>query len=157
MHNNAFGSSIKKTNLDTFINKANEDLKDFNFSTDCYEVNFIRDIIIDNDLGYLISDISCYKRLFGQGNRYPLILINNILINNNNIQIIGKNKDTLKFEKNNVTFIKFFAKDMIEDILKYDEIGLEIIGEANINHYGDRITPQIIIKDYNLYDSSLIF
>lgn len=46
---------------------------------------------------------------------------------------------------------------MIEDILKYDEIGLEIIGEANLNYYGDRITPQIIIKDYNLYDSSLIF
>ena len=156
-HNNAFGSSIKKTILDTFINKANEDLKDFNFNTDCYEVNFIRDIIIDNDLEYLISNISCYKRLFGQGNRYPLILINNILINNNNIQIIGKNKDTLKFEKNNVTFIKFFAKDMIEDILKYDEIGLEIIGEANLNYYDDRITPQIIIKDYNLYDSSLIF
>lgn len=63
----------------------------------------------------------------------------------------------MKFEKNSVTFIKFFAKDMIEDILKYDEIGLEIIGEANLNYYGDRITPQIIIKDYNLYDSSLIF
>ena len=84
-------------------------------------------------------------------------LVYNILINSNNIQIIGKNKNTLKFEKNGITFIKFFADDMIKDVLKYEVIGLEIVGEANLNYYKDTITPQIFIKDYNIVDASLIF
>lgn len=105
----------------------------------------------------MISDIHNYKELFGQGNSIPLILVDNILINSNNIQIIGKNKNTLKFEKNGITFIKFFADDMIKDVSKYEVIGLEIVGEANLNYYKDIITPQIFIKDYNIVDASLIF
>ena len=105
----------------------------------------------------MILDIHNYKELFGQGNSIPLILVDNILINSNNIQIIGKNKNTLKFEKNGITFIKFFADDMIKDVSKYEVIGLEIVGEANLNYYKDIITPQIFIKDYNIVDASLIF
>lgn len=46
---------------------------------------------------------------------------------------------------------------MIKDVSKYEVIGLEIVGEANLNYYRDTITPQIFIKDYNIVDASLIF
>ena len=40
---------------------------------------------------------------------------------------------------------------MIEDLSKYSEtINIEIVGEANLNEWGGRTTPQIFIKDYEI-------
>jgi hypothetical protein len=35
----------------------------------------------------------------------------------------------------------FFAKDMIEELKKYNSIKLEIVGKANINEWMGRKTP----------------
>ena len=74
-----------------------------------------------------------------------------MLIQPQNINIIGKNSDTIRIEINGVTYIKFKAKEMIEDLSQYkDRINIEIVGEANINEWGGRITPQIVIRDYEI-------
>lgn len=46
---------------------------------------------------------------------------------------------------------------MIEKLEEFENLTLEIIGEAKINEWGGRMTPQIIIKDYSINDGNLSF
>lgn len=87
-----------------------------------------------------------------QNNKEPLVYIKDINLEKSDIQIIGSRSDTLKFEKFGITYIKFFAKDMIEELKKYNSIKLEIVGKANINEWMGRKTPQIMIENYEVKD-----
>ena len=87
-----------------------------------------------------------------QNCKEPLIYIKDINLTKSDIQIIGARKDTLKFEKFGVTYIKFFAKDMIEKLDKYNSIKLEIVGKATVNEWMGRCTPQILIENYEVKD-----
>jgi len=54
---------------------------------------------------------------------------------------MGKNKDTVKFEKFGITYMKFHAKELIEELTKYPSMKIEIVGRANLNEWGGRVTP----------------
>lgn len=70
---------------------------------------------------------------------------------------MGAGKDTVKIIKNGVSYMKFKAKDFIEDLKKYNDIKLEVVGRANLNYWGGRVTPQIFIDDYEISDNALGF
>ena len=46
---------------------------------------------------------------------------------------------------------------MIEDLSKYNEIKLEVVGRANLNTWMGRETPQIFITNYEIKDNTLGF
>ena len=149
-HDNAAGAIIKDENLSAFHAYANEKLANIDFGENYYDINFERNVT-SPDLDRLITDISRHDDIWGQSNNVPLIHIKGLIVEPNEISIIGKNSDTVKIEKNGITYIKFKAKDMIEDLSKYSEtINIEIVGEANLNEWGGRTTPQIFIKDYEI-------
>jgi single-stranded-DNA-specific exonuclease len=81
-----------------------------------------------------------------------LIYVQDINLTKSDIQVIGSRKDTLKFEKFGVSYIKFFAKDMIEDLNRYNSIKLEIVGKPTVNEWMGRKTPQIMIENYEVKD-----
>lgn len=155
-HDNAFGISIPNKILSEFHNYANEHLANIDFGENVYDVNFVRKAC-DSDIKNIILDLYKYRDLWGQDLSEPLIYINDINLTRNDIQIIGKNADTVKFEKFGVTYIQFHAKQLIEDLAKYDDIKMEIIGRANINEWMGNITPQIFIEGYEVSDGSLSF
>lgn len=67
------------------------------------------------------------------------------------IQCIGRNKDTLKIEKNGIVYIKFFAKDIIFDLMQIkNDMKITVVGTANMNEWMGNITPQIFIKDIEI-------
>ena len=70
---------------------------------------------------------------------------------------MGKNKDTVKFNKFGVDYIKFHAEDFINDIQQYNEIKLEIVGKGNINEWMGNFSHQILIEGYEVSDGSLSF
>ena len=149
-HDNAAGAIIKDENLSAFHAYANEKLANIDFGENYYDINFERNVT-SPDLDRLITDISRHDDIWGQSNNVPLIHVKGLIVEPNEISIIGKNSDTVKIEKNGITYIKFKAKDMIEDLSKYSEtINIEIVGEANLNEWGGRTTPQIFIKDYEI-------
>jgi hypothetical protein len=80
----------------------------------------------------------------------PVIAVKDLVVRASDVQIIGKNKDTLKISKNGITYIKFFAKDLISEISKYNEMQLVIVGTANVNEWMGNVTPQILIKDIDI-------
>ena len=155
-HDSAFGISINDNNLFAFHNKANKDFKNIDFGQNIYDVNFIREAK-DKDIDKIIFDLAKYEEVWGQQNPTPLLVVKNIFITQNDIQIIGKNKDTLRFEKNGITYIKFHAKDIIPLFQQYNEMKINLIGKTNINNWMGRETPQIFIEDLEVFDSALDF
>lgn len=155
-HDNACGCSISNKDLSAFHTYANEKLKNIDFSENVYNVNFSR-MAADEDLVDLIMDIGKYVDIWGQGLPEPLIYISDINLTQNEIEVIGKNKDTVKFTKFGTTYIKFHAKDLIEELSQYNDIKVNLVGKANINEWMGRETPQIIIEGYEIKNGELEF
>lgn len=155
-HDNAAGCGILERNLKPFHEYANKKLAETDFGETWYDVNFER-IAMDKDIVDIIYDVAKYEDLYGQGFLEPLIYVKDINITKKDIQLLGKDKNTLKIEKSGVVYMKFHAKQMIEDLLKYDEIKLEIVGRANLNYWNNICTPQIFITNYEIKDNTLGF
>ena len=155
-HANAAGVGILNKNLANLHEYANKELADIDFGETWYEVNFER-IAMDRDIIDIIYDISEHEDVWGQHNPTPLIHVKDINITRNDIRVMGKLNDTVRIEKNGVIYIKFHAKDMIEELKKYDEIKLEIVGKANLNEYMGNYTAQIFIENYQIEDGALGF
>ena len=156
-HDNACGIGILDKNLAAFHEYANKELADVDFGESWYEVNFER-IAADSDIEDLIVDIANHDDLWGQQNNEPLIHIKDINITKNDIRIMGKDNSTVKIEKFGIAYMKFHAKDMIEELGKYPgEIKLEVVGRANVNYWGGYATPQIFISNYQIEDGTLGF
>lgn len=155
-HDNACGIGILDKNLFAFHEYANEALTNVDFGENWYEVNFER-IAADSDIVDIIYNLTSYEDIWGQGNPEPLVHVKDINLTKNDIQILGKNADTVKIEKFGVVYMKFHAKDFIEELGKYDSIKLEVVGRVNLNEYYGHTTPQLFISDYEISDNSLGF
>ena len=155
-HDNACGIGILDKNLSSFHEYANKELADIDFGESWYEVNFER-IAADQDIKDLICDIAAHEDIWGQGNPEPLIHIKDINITKSDVRIMGKNSDTVKIEKFGVAYMKFHAKDFIQELAQYDSIKLEVVGRANLNEWGGYQTPQIFITNYQIDDNTLGF
>ena len=155
-HDNAAGCSIPNSNLTKFHNWANDALKMIDFGENCYDVNFER-IAADGDLSDIVIDIGNHDGIWGQQNPQPMIHVSDINITMNDVQVMGKNKDTVKFEKFGIAYMKFHAKDLIEELSKHPSMKVEVVGRANLNEWGGRVTPQIFIEDIEVRDNALGF
>lgn len=155
-HDNACGIGIYDKNLSAFHEYANKELANIDFGENWYEVNFER-IAADQDIVDIIYDIAQHEDVWGQHNNEPLIHIRDINITKNDVQLLGKDSSTLKIEKFGIVYMKFHAKQMIEELAKYDNIKLEIVGRANLNFFAGTYTPQIFIVNYEIKDNTLGF
>lgn len=155
-HDGAAGFSIPKKNIDKLMEYSNSILADVNFNEDYYDVNFVR-FAADKDIPDIILELGSRPDIWGQNNKEPYIYVSDINLKKSDIQVIGARKDTLKFEKFGVTYIKFFAKELIAELEEYDEIKMEIVGKANVNEWGGRVTPQIMIENYEIKDNEYGF
>ena len=151
-HPLAFGCSISNYNLDKFFSYSNDSLKDVELGEKCYSVNFIRDAM-DNDIDNLIRDVGEYGYIWSNQNDEPTLYIDNIILSTNEIQIIGTNRDTVKFTKNGITYIKFKANELIDELSGMKDIIMKIVGRCNINEWNGIKNPQIIIDDYEIIDN----
>lgn len=148
-HDNAAGCSIRNEDLSRLHEMANKDLAKYDLGEDYYEVNFERQAY-SADLPDLITELAGFKDVWSQRNDEPLIYIKDLHFSRADVQIMGKNKDTIKIVKNGVAYMKFFAKDMIEELNQYDEIKMEVVGKGNLNEWCGTVTPQIFIEQYQI-------
>ena len=155
-HDNAAGCSIPNSRLSDFHKWANNALVGIDFGENCYDINFDR-IAADDDLADIICDIGAHSGIWGQQNPEPLIHVTDINISASDVQVMGKNKDTVKFEKFGIAYMKFHAKDLIEELNKHPDMKIEVVGRANLNEWGGKVTPQIFIEDIEVKDNALGF
>ena len=152
-HQNAFGIGIKKENLNDFISFLDEALLDLP-NEPIYRVDFLfnRTEINPND----ILEIGRYEDIWGQELDEPLIGIINLNIDKSMVSLLSKDKNpTLKITlKNGITIMKF--KQSEEEYKKFTEEGyktINIVGTAQVNVWRDQVTPQILLKDYEIIGS----
>ena len=156
-HANAAGCCINDKNLRAFHTYANETLNNLNFNDSFYDVNFDRNAN-SKDLEDLVYDLSRRPDVWGQGNDEARIYIRNIGIRKSDISVMGQNQDTIKFTVNGLVYIKFHAKDFIEDLKNQkDYIVLDVVGRATINEFRGTITPQIQIEAYDIFSNIIDF
>lgn len=94
-----------------------------------------------------------YKNLWGHGIPYPKYGITNVSIKAQDIQVIGRNKATIKFEYKGKDYIKFFCGQGVKDKLHIGEnrkISLDIIGKLEYNVYNGNVNKQVIIEDFEV-------
>lgn len=154
VHANAFGQAIKISNIDKLYEYANEHLSNVNFNEGYYEADFI----VKGNCSYIadmIEDLEKGRDCFGQQNDEPMVIIEDITIDPTTIQVIGKNSDTLKFSFNGITYVKFKAKDLIAELSKYNsKISIVVAGRTNVNYWGGKSTPQILIEEIEIKESN---
>jgi single-stranded-DNA-specific exonuclease len=140
-HANAFGISISEENFEAFKTKTKE-VTPIDF---VYEVDLWLKGKVDKQSIY---DIDANKYLFGGKVHQPLFAFTGIKIEKSNIKM--KNS-TLSFMVDGVEFIMFDVDESIYDDLtcNFDRyLTIDFVGTPNINKFLGKITPQIIISDF---------
>lgn len=155
-HANAAGQCIPAKNLDALHEYANRELANIDFGEDVYDVNFMR-TAADKDVTNIIFDVGVHEDVWGTQNPEPRIFVSDINFSLSDIQVMGKNKDTLKIEKFGISYMKFHAKELIEELKQHNQIKMNIVGKANVNEYFGNVTPQIFIESYEVFDGALAF
>lgn len=151
-HALACGWSMPAKNLDKFTAYANRELEHIDFHEGVYQVDFVREANAA-DLPDLIMDIGSGANLWTQGNTEPYIVVKNIILHPSEIQVMGGNKDSVKFSAAGVDFVKFKDADFVDTLKSMHEISITVIGRANINTFMGNTTPQFFIEDYEIRDS----
>ena len=142
-HAQAFGYSITKENREAFLNYADKELKDIDFTETYYEVDY--EFTDKDDLYEPIIQLGMASQLWGQGVSAPVIAIKDAQIFKRDVQVMGKNKEHLKFKINGVDCVKFFAKDLISEIEGVGSFTITLLGKANINNWMGNVSPQLMI------------
>lgn len=154
-HQSAFGVSVSASNIDNFITATNNMLK--GMRTDpIYSVDYLWG---ENQIdGQRILDIADMSYLWGSNVPESLVGVESVTVTDKNVQIMGAKRDTLRVTlPNGACIIKFFAtEDIINDFMVApgQVKHINVVGTCNKNIYNDNITPQIIMKDYEIVKSS---
>ena len=149
-HAAAMGVGIHKDKVNALVDYSNTVLANYDFSA-CYDVDYE---YMSNDFkAQDIVDIGSMKGLWGKGIDEAMVVIKGIKITSNNITLMSANKNpTIKITlQNGTSIIKFGASQAEFESLKssgYTEI--DVIGTCAINEWQGMITPQILIKDYEV-------
>lgn len=154
-HASAAGLSFPQENLDKLNEYFNTLLKEHDMSQKYY-VDFVFDLSQEGEADKLyecLTRIGLFNKqgLWGQDMEEPLIAIKNVMVSNN----MSMSKTTMKISYKGVEFIKF--KVGLEETASLDAgFGakkLTIIGRASLNEFGGRVTPQLMISDFELESS----
>lgn len=156
-HANAFGTAIENTDFDDFIEYANNELADLDFSAS-YKVDFIYDSY--NFSTDYILDIAGLKRLWGKDIEESLVALENVIVTKNNITLMSPNKNpTLKIAlKNGLSLIKFKSSQEEYETLATDGyVKINIVGTCEENEWMGNISAQLIIKEYEIIETMPYF
>jgi len=156
-HKGAFGFSIKTEELFKINDTLEEMLKDV-IMEDTFLVDY--EIPIGRLPKEQIIEVGKLEDVWGNTLQEPTFALTNIKLDVADIQLMGKKRNIVKFRKNDINFIKFYAnEDVLNDMKMKSKVGfgkspkvvlMDIIGTFTTNEYMDNIYPQINIVSYNV-------
>ena len=152
-HDNAFGIEVEAKSIVKASEIMNERLKDYDFD-DFYHVDFI--VPISHLNSNLIKTFNDMKDIWGRRVDEPLLAVTDIILNSEDIQLMGKTKNTIKFVIGDIEFIKFKSnEEEYEDLAQYPTVKMELVGKCSLNEYNGNKTYQVIIEDYKFEQSNV--
>lgn len=154
-HPHAGGIDVSVDNLESFVLDLNDKLKDYKTENLLFYDFEIRKKDIDQKL---IEEINKFYRLTGNGFEKGKFLIKDIEIQN--IDILGKNKDTIKITTDNFVLMKFKTDKKTIDLFKTNMV-INVLGTLNVNKWYNPskkrtvITNQVLIEDFEITDKKI--
>jgi single-stranded-DNA-specific exonuclease len=151
-HPQAAGFQIKTDNIPLVIDKLNNKYKNIEIDVEEYDVDF--DIPVENLNESFINEIYDYHNFWGHGVEEPNIIVNDLSVSKNDIYLIGKKKNVLKFYHGNIEFIKYFYnEDKFNELFSEGEtFYINVIGKCGINEWNGNKKSQIIIDEIEVAD-----
>lgn len=147
-HQGAFGLGLREENIDEFISKTDEILKDM-ASEPIYYVDYIWDAAEAD--GQKIIEIAELDPYIGKDIDEPLVAIRGIQITKDMLTMMASN--TVKITlPNGVAIIKFRMPDEEYEKL-YSENGyveIDAVCTCNINEWNGNRYPQLFLQDYEI-------
>ena len=150
-HQGAFGLGLSAENIDEFIKKTDEILKDIS-SEPIYYVDYIWDYReVD---GEKILEIAEMDKFWGKDVDEALVAVKGIQITKDMITMMKSN--TVKITlSNNISIIKFRMPDEEYERLVSENgyVEIDAVCKCQINEWGGNTYPQLILEDYEIVGS----
>jgi single-stranded-DNA-specific exonuclease len=145
-HPHAFGIvELKKENIGKLIELFN---KDDSIVQKHFYVDFV--VPFEELTDDFIGTLNVLKKHWGKGIKEPFIAIENIDVHAEEVSVIGKEMNTIKINVDGIEFIKFKC-DFSEKLMTIqDDFKMNIVGKCSLNEFNGKVTPQIIIEDYEI-------
>lgn len=150
-HMSAFGLSLPLENFYEFLDKTNKQYKGVDFKP-VYLVDYVWNY--DRVNPKYILDIA-ELNIYGQGIPESKIVVEDIVLDNVNIQLLGEAKGhpTIKISlPSGVDIMKFKSSREEFEEWTSGEKKLTIVGKCSKNEWMGNVTPQILIDDFELKD-----
>lgn len=144
-HAFAAGIGIEKDNIIEFSAHLNDILKNYNFNSNLYLVDFIakyNNINFDNALVLSRDDIWCH------GVEKPLAVLTDLP--STKYEVMGDKQEHLKFNCGRYDIIMFYQPKLVEKLLSGNKYIIDVIGEFSIDKTYNVGRLQLIVKDFNL-------
>lgn len=154
MHANAAGMSIHESNLQKLLDYANSTISEEGLSN-VYFVDYI--FSADENIVPLLLNIAGNEELWGNDVEEPVVVVEKIPFDNSSLMVMGANKDSSKFNYNGVEYVKFKDSDYVQDFRSHTRGFITVFGKIKKNTWAGRTTPQILIEDYEIEDTSFDF
>lgn len=151
-HQGAFGFSILAENFENFMQATDRLFARIDL-TPTYLVDFIYSANENNYMAEIL-DLAGRDDLWGQSLAEPLVVIENVKINKDNITLMSKDKNpTLKIvTPSGLNIIKFKSNE--EEFNKlFTDVGyieINVIGTCALNEWMGNITAQLLVEDYEI-------
>lgn len=166
-HAGAFGTCIKAEDKEKFLEEFDNKWKniifkpvymvDYDFNIQETSLNF-EEIEKLSEYIYSIGKLN-EEGIWGQDMPESEIIVKNLPVDN--IQLLSPDKKpTLKISCEGIDFMKFKSSEEEYDKLKGSNFGtvfINLLGKPNINSWGGRTTPQILINDYEIVGNKYSF
>ena len=150
-HQSAFGCRIKNKEFSQLLTSllhttlANSD--------ECYRVD---KAYLDGRVSAMdILSVDELKDYWCKGFEKPLFYIKLLNVTPNERNVMGANGNTVKINKDYISYIKFKCNpNDLTELLQDGTYDIEIIGTFNANEWNGRTFPQVFIEDYKITKST---
>lgn len=156
-HQGAFGVGIDPENIERFIEYSNQQLAGIDLSDSMYLADFEFEQDDFDTLKEVIFDLDPLKTVWGKGVDEPKLAIKELQFTSDQVSIMGASNNSVKISVGGISFVKFKDSDFADEVSKYDFGCITILGNGQLNEWNGSVTPQVVIRDYEIKDDRASF
>lgn len=156
-HANAAGFSIPYSQIQNFLDYCKTTLYGVDLTEPSYVVDYMFSMNDLYEIAILAEEVDHLSDIWGNDIEVPKIAVKDISINREDVKIMGANKDSVKIVIDDIEIVRFKDADFAEEIMSSPQMRLTAVGEVNMNDFGGKVSPQFIIRDYELADAKYDF
>ena len=156
-HGNAAGFTIPTENITPFLEYSKEKLKDVQLNENTYLVDYVFSQNRLNDIPVLAEELAKLENVWSSQVEEPYIALTNISITNDDVTLMGAQKDSTKIVLNNIAIVKFKDADFAAEVSHNSSSELNLVGRVQINEYNGYRNYQFIIEDYDIRNNKYDF